>query len=209
MNKKVKLTPTAAAALRLSKSLAKADARLTAYLRKYDPDQPRDERGRFASTGAAGAVSGGGRILTPANSPSWWPTMSRDLLVIGAVGTAVGLAPVIRSGARGLQASMFRGMGPVAARMAQRFGGHVSGHFQNLARTLGFKIPRGSLRGVPSKYTQRAWDKVPKDVKQMIDRKVDAVARRTRAANPGGKMRVVPPKTTVTPKSPKPKPPRK
>lgn len=167
-------------ARQLSKSIAAADARLTKFLQKYDPDQPRDARGRFAPTGAAGAVSGGGRILTPGNSPSWWPSMSRDLLIVGAIGGAIGIAPVVTAAGRRFNRTLLRGMGPIAARMAQRFGGHVSGHFQSLARTMGFKVPKGSLRGVPRQYTQRAWNKLPKDVQNVIDRHVTNVAANTR-----------------------------
>jgi hypothetical protein len=200
--KQAELAKVSAEARRLSKSMAAVDARLATYMRKYDPDQPRDANGRFASTGAAGAVSGGGRILTPGNSPSWWPTASRDLLIIGALGTAAGFAPIVRIAGKRMHRAMLRGMGPVASRMAQRFGGHISGHFQTLARSLGFKVPKGSMRGVPSRYMQRAWDKLPKDVQSKIDRHVNTVAAATRRAKKPGAKPIVKP-------SGKPKPPKK
>lgn len=193
---KVKVASISKEARHLSKSLARADKRLTAYLLKYSPDQPRDEKGRFASTGG---VRGGGssRFLTPANSPSWWPSMSRDLLVLGAIGTAVGIVPIVQVAGRSFNRSILRGMGMTAARMAERLGGHVSGHFQTLARAAGFKIPRGALKGVPRRYSRAAWNKLPKDIKDTVDRTVNRVVANTRRVNAGGKMRV------VTPKAPK------
>jgi hypothetical protein len=162
-------------AARLSKSLDVADARLAIYL-KYDPDQPRDEKGRFASTGAAGFGGGGGRILTRANSPTWWPTMSRDLLIVGAAATVVGIAPVVRMGFRGFSRTVLRGLGPVAVRISQRYGANFVGVFQQLARQAGFKVPRSAMKGIPRRYAVRAWDKLPPGARKIIDRRVGAIA---------------------------------
>jgi hypothetical protein len=154
---------------------------------KYNPSQARDSRGRFAAGGGGGARRSGGALtgnpfLTPSQSPAWWPTMARDLTAVGVVGTAIGVVPVVALGVRGFSRTILRGLGPVAYRMAQKTGRNVVSVFHGLARQLGFKIPRGAMRGVPRARSSSAWQKMPKGAKKVVD---DAVTTINRARRKG------------------------
>ena len=149
-------------------------------LEKYSPDQPRDNRGRFAPGGSGGlrVRSGGSNpLLHPSNSPTWWPSMARDLTLVGLAASGLGVTSVAAMGTRAFSRMILRGMGPVAARMAQQAGGSVVSQFHRLARYMGFKIPRGAMRGVPRTATAGAYNNLPAKAKAVVNNAVKTINR--------------------------------
>lgn len=153
---------------------------------KYSPNQPRDARGRFASGGGISPRGGSSAnpFFQPSNAPTWWPTMARDLTLVGLAAGAVGITPVIGLAGRGFSRAILRGLGPVAYRMAQRTGGNVVRTLHNLARQFGYKIPRSAMRGVPRGATAAAaaaaWRKMPPGAKKVVDDAVKTINRASR-----------------------------
>ena len=122
--------------------------------------------------------------------------MARDLTVIGLGAGALGVTPVIALAGRGFSRTVIRSVGPIAYRMAQRYGGNFASVFHGIARQLGFKVPRSAMRGVPraaaattAGAAAAAWGKLPKGAKKAVDQAVNRIRAQRKAPSKAPTMK--------------------